>query len=102
MSPDAFNDPKELELRAQWLEDVKSQGIIVNLGGTMPPIPPMAETIYADGSTIPGAFTEDIHFLTGYIIIKADDLEAAKKVASSNPILRAGGSVEIREIMLRG
>ena len=101
MSPDAFSDPKELELRAKWLEDVKKEGIVVQLGGTMPPIPQMAETIFADGSLKSGAFSEDIHFLTGYIIVKADDLEAARKVASSNPILKAGGSVEIREILRR-
>lgn len=101
MSPTAFSDPKEIELRAKWLEEVKRQGIVVSLGGTMPPIPTMAATLFADGSVQYGPFTEFSHFLTGYLVIRADDLEAAKVVANTNPILAAGGSVEVREIILR-
>lgn len=101
MSSDAFTDPKEVEMRAAWLKSVQEQGVVVNLGGTMPPIPPMAATLFADGSIKEGPFMEAAHFLTGYLIIKAADLEAAKEIATTNPILKAGGSVEIREIMLR-
>lgn len=101
MSPTAFSDPKEIELRAKWLEHVKNEDLVVNLGGTMPPIPDMAKTIFADGSSKDGAFSEVAHFLTGFLIIRAPDLEAATQIAQSNPILAAGGSVEIREIMLR-
>lgn len=101
MSPEAFSDPEELKLRTQWLEDLENKGIVVHMGGTMPPIPTMAKTIFADGTSKDGAFMEVNHFLTGYIIIQAEDLASASLVATSNPILRAGGSVEIREIILR-
>lgn len=101
MSPEAFSDPKEIELRAKWLEDIKAKNIVVQLGGTMPPIPTMALTLFADHHTTEGAFTEVSHFLTGYLVITATDLEAAQQIASTNPILKAGGSIEIREIILR-
>lgn len=101
MDPEAFTDPKEVADRAQWLEDVTAQGVIKNLGGTMPPIPAMASSIFADGTLKEGPFMEVTHFLTGFLIVEAEDLENAKKIARSNPILKAGGSVEIREIMLR-
>lgn len=101
MSPESFSDPKEIELRAQWLEKIKAEDIVVHLGGTMPPIPTMATTLFSDGNAVEGAFTEKSHFLTGYLIIKALNLEVAKQIASSNPILKAGGTVEIREIILR-
>lgn len=101
MEPGAFVDPKEVASRAKWLDDVKEKGIVVNLGGTMPPIPEMAMTIFNEGSVKEGPFMELSHFLTGYLIVEAEDLEGAKKIAESNPILIAGGSVEIREIMLR-
>ncbi|MDH2206997.1 MULTISPECIES: YciI family protein [Empedobacter] len=101
MDPGAFTDPREVADRAKWLEDVKEKGIVKNLGGTMPPIPPMATTIFADGSVKEGPFKEVEHFLTGFLIIEVEDLEAAKKIAATNPILVAGGSVEIREILLR-
>lgn len=101
MSPEAFSDPKEISLRAQWLEDIKEKNIVVHLGGTMPPIPGMAVTLFADENVTEGAFTEKSHFLTGYLVITASDLGAAQQIASTNPILKAGGSVEIREILLR-
>ncbi len=101
MSPEAFSDPKEIELRKAWLKNLEESGAVVNLGGTMPPIPTMATTLFADGLTTLGAFKEVSHFLTGYIIVKAESLEAALELAKTNPILVAGGSVEVREILLR-
>ena len=101
MDSGAFTDPKEVADRAKWLEDVQVKGIVKFLGGTMPPIPPMSSTLFADGSIVEGPFKEVSHFLTGFLIIEAEDLATAKKIAKSNPILIAGGSVEVREILLR-
>ncbi len=101
MDPAAFTDPKEVADRAKWLEAIQNKGIVKFLGGTMPPIPQMAKTIFADGSVIEGPFKEVEHFLTGFLIIEAETLENAQEIAETNPILKAGGSVEIREIMLR-
>lgn len=101
MDPGAFTDPKEVADRAKWLEDVQAKGVVKYLGGTVPPIPPMAATIFADGSVVEGPFKEVEHFLTGFLIVEAEDLESAKKIAATNPILIAGGSVEVREILLR-
>ncbi len=67
----------------------------------MPPIEPMACTIFADGSIKEGPFKEVDHFLTGFLVIEVEDLESAKKIAKTNPILIAGGSVEVREVLLR-
>lgn len=101
MNPGAFSDPKEVADRAKWLDEIQAQGIVKYLGGTVPPIPQMANTIFADGSIKEGPFMEEKHFLTGFLIVEAEDLESAKKIAATNPILIAGGSVEIREILLR-
>ena len=101
MDPIAFTDPKEVLERAKWLEDMQKSGVVVHLGGTMPPLESMASTIYTDGTIENGPFTEVTHFLTGFLIVKAEDLDVAKTIAESNPILKAGGSVEIREIYLR-
>lgn len=101
MDPEAFSDPKEVADRAKWLEDVQAKSVVKYLGGTMPPIPPMATSIFTDRTTKEGPFMEEKHFLTGFLIIEAEDLEAAKRIATTNPILVAGGSVEIREILLR-
>jgi len=101
MDSGAFTDPKEVADRAKWLEEVQAKGIVKFLGGTMPPIPTMARTLFADGTVSEGPFREDKHFLTGFLIVAAETIEEAKQIATSNPILAAGGSVEVREILLR-
>ncbi len=101
MSRDSFSDPQEIALRSQWLNDIEAKGIVVNLGGTLPPIPAMSATINSENAMLEGPFSEDIHFLTGYLVIKAADLAAAMDIARTNPIINAGGSVEVREILLR-
>lgn len=101
MDPGAFSDPKEIEDRKNWLENAQNKGYVKQLGGTMPPIPDMSSTLYADGTIATGPFMQDGHFLTGYLLITAQDMNEAQEIASTNPILKAGGSVEIREILLR-
>jgi hypothetical protein len=101
MDPGAFSDPKEVADRAKWLEDMVAKNVVLSLGGTVPPIPNMAATIFSDGSVKSGPFMEVEHFLTGFLIVKAEDLKEAERIAHTNPILKAGGSVEIREVMLR-
>ena len=101
MSPEAFSDPKEIELRAQWLKDLTAKNIITYQGGTMPPIASMASSINASEKISEGAFIENNHFLTGFLIIEAENLKSAQNIATTNPIIKAGGNVEIREILLR-
>jgi hypothetical protein len=36
--------------------------------------------------------------LTGYLRIRADDLDQARKLVEGNPVFEAGGTVEIREL----
>lgn len=36
--------------------------------------------------------------VTGYIRVRADNLEAARKFLTDNPVFEAGGTVEIREL----
>lgn len=101
MLPAAFSDPKELRMRTQWLENLKDTEIIVSPGGTMPPTQNTAMTIFANHTEKEGPFTEKCYFLTGYLVIRSVSLESARMIAQTNPILSAGGSVEIREVMLR-
>ncbi len=51
-------------------------------------------TIQSDGSTSPGGGANPA---TGYSLLEADSLDAAVAMASSCPILEAGGSVEVAE-----
>ena len=53
-----------------------------------------AATVNSDGSTTPGGGANPA---TGYTLIDADSLDAAVALASKNPILESGGSVEVAE-----
>jgi hypothetical protein len=52
-----------------------------------------ATTIESNGSTRDGASAG----LTGYSILKADDLQAATTMAKGCPVLMSGGTVEVYE-----
>lgn len=101
MKAEAFSDPKEIKSRLAWLDKIKNSGAVVDLGGTLPPIPLMGATILANSSIVPGAFKEVSHFLTGYLVLQAENLEQALELVKDNPILMAGGSIELREIITR-
>jgi hypothetical protein len=52
-----------------------------------------AATVSAGGAVSDGAPSS----LTGYSVMKADDLAAASELAKGCPVLAAGGSVEVYE-----
>jgi len=57
----------------------------------------MASSIRADGVT-DGPFVEAQEIVAGFYIIEAPDLDAAQAIASTNPVVRQGGGVEVRPV----
>lgn len=45
-----------------------------------------------------GPYAETKEVVGGYSLIEATDIDAAVKIASGCPVLRAGGSVEVRPV----
>jgi hypothetical protein len=56
-------------------------------------------TIAADHTTNDGFHVADGHMVAGNLVVKADSMEAAIAIAKQCPILHAGGTVEVRDIM---
>jgi type IV secretory pathway TrbF-like protein len=56
-------------------------------------------TIAADHSTTEGFHVAEGHMVAGNLVVKADSMEAAIAMAKQCPILHAGGTVEVRDIM---
>lgn len=56
-------------------------------------------TIGADQSTNDGFHVAEGQMVAGNLVVKADSMEAAIEMAKQCPILYAGGSVEVRDIM---
>lgn len=46
-----------------------------------------------------GPYAEIKEMITGIIVVKADDIDRAAEIAKGCPILNAGGSVEVRNII---
>ena len=59
----------------------------------------IGDGICASKSSAPPAVTRQI---SGYIRIRAEDLNAARKLVIGNPVYEAGGTVEIRELPRTG
>jgi hypothetical protein len=69
---------------------------IVDMGGRLDD----GGKILTSDSSTDGPFVEAKEMLGGFMILEADDMDEAVKVASACPgVLMPGGSVEIREII---
>ena len=47
-----------------------------------------------------GPYSEIKEFIQGYIIVSADDIEGAEELAKGCPILKSGGNVEVRTVLI--
>lgn len=85
---------KEIELHMKWIEE---------LGGhyeSGDPLESPAKTVTGENKIVTdGPYIESKEFISGYYVIKANSLEEATKLSKGCPVLRLGGSVEVREVM---
>ena len=58
------------------------------------------KTVHADATITDGPYAELKEIVGGYIIVKADDLDDAVKLADGCPTLAMGGKVEVRDVMV--
>jgi hypothetical protein len=56
-----------------------------------------ARSIRASGVT-DGPFTEAREIVAGFYVLEAPDLATALAIAGTNPVVRAGGGVEVRPV----
>ena len=80
-----------------WFDELGGQGLIVEGGNRLSM--QNGRTLKAGGIVSDGPFSEIKEFISGYTIIKADNLERAVEIAKGCPALNEGGSVEVRQIV---
>jgi len=80
-----------------WMGGIAAQGKLSNMGYRLST---EGNTLKADNITTDGPFAEIKEILTGVTIIKADTLEEANELAKGCPILKIGGSVEVRGVIV--
>jgi hypothetical protein len=98
--PEAGYSPDKLqEIMKQWqvwMGGMATKGQLVNTG----------TRLGGDGKTIRpfnistnGPYAEIKEMITGIIVVKAGDIDGATEIAKGCPILKAGGNVEVRNII---
>ena len=92
--------PEQMQERMNWLAGVASQNKLADKGNTLLPIAGSAKTIKADKVVTDGPFTEIKEFISGYVVVKAENIDEAVEMAKANPIFeQVGGSIEVREVL---
>jgi len=94
--------PEKMQERMNWLAGIASQNKLSDKGNTLLPIVGSAKTIKANKVVTDGPFTEIKEFISGYVIVKAENIDEAVEMAKANPIFeQVGGSIEVREVLKR-
>lgn len=92
--------PEQIQERMNWLASIVAQNKLVDKGNTLLPNPESARTVKANDVVTDGPYTEIKEFISGYIIIRAEDIDEAVEIAKANPIFhQAGGTIEVREVL---
>jgi hypothetical protein len=94
--------PEQMQERMNWLGSIAAQNKLVDKGNTLLPIPGSAKTVKPNNVVTDGPYTEIKEFISGYIVISAENIDEAVEIAKLNPIFeQVGGSIEVREVMKR-
>ena len=59
---------------------------------------PEGSVVNADNSVTDGPFAESKELVGGYSMVQAEDLAAAIELAKDSPMIKSGGTVEVREL----
>jgi hypothetical protein len=92
LSPEELQ--KEIELHLKWIEELGDHYM------SSEPLERDAKVVKGEAPVITdGPFMEAKEVITGFYLIRAENLDQAAKLAHGCPILKFGGSVEVRTIM---
>lgn len=94
--------PEQMQERMNWLGSIASQNKIADKGNTLLPIPGSAKTVKPNNVVTDGPYTEIKEFISGYVVVKAENIDEAVEIAKANPIFdQVGGCIEVREVLKR-
>ncbi|MBB6270916.1 hypothetical protein HDF26_001343 [Pedobacter cryoconitis] len=91
---------EQLQERMNWLASIAAQNKLADKGKALSAR--LAKTVRPDGVITDGPYTEIKEFINGFIIVRTETIDEAVAFAQSNPILKAGGNVEVRAILTPG
>ena len=92
--------PEQMQERMNWLGSIAAQNKLADKGNTLLPIPGSAKTVKPNNVVTDGPYTEIKEFISGYIVVKAENIDEAVEIAKANPIFnQVGGNIEVREVL---
>lgn len=93
--------PEQMQERMNWLAGIAAQNKLTDKGNTLLPVPGSAKTVKPNNVVTDGPYTEIKEFISGYVVVKAENIEEAVEMAKENPIFEIGGNIEVREVLKR-
>jgi hypothetical protein len=96
---DGLSDEQRRALSAEYYairEDPRVVG-----GAALHPVGSATTVRATDGATIltDGPFADTKEIFAGWYLVEADDLDVAVEIAARIPVVRLGGSVEVRPVV---
>ena len=79
-----------------WIGGIAAQGKFVSTNA----LGFEGKTVHANITITDGPYAEIKEIVGGYIIVKAENLDAAVKLSEGCPTLAIGGTVEVRDVMI--
>lgn len=90
---------EQLAERLAWLSDLIENQTVIDKGNTLLFSP--IRRIDAEGGIEEDVHDDHAFLISGYLVIQAQNIDQAVTVALSNPIYKAGGTIEVREVVQR-
>ena len=97
MEPTPEELQAEIKLWQEWIGGIAAQGKLKHEGEALGF---EGKTLHADGAITDGPYAELKEIIGGFIIVSAESIEEAVKLADGCPVFSEGGKVEVRDIIL--
>jgi hypothetical protein len=99
-NPNFEPTPEEIQAEMKnwqdWMGSISAQGKLKNPGEALGF---EGKTMHSDGSVTDGPYAEVKEIVGGFMIVSAESIQDAIKLAEGCPALASGGKVEVRDIM---
>lgn len=94
--------PEQMQERMNWLAGIAARNRLADRGNTLLPGTGSAKTVKPGHVVTDGPYTEIKEFISGYIVVRAEDIDEAVEMAKENPVFKqVGGNIEVREVLKR-
>jgi hypothetical protein len=92
--------PEQMQERMNWMGSVAAQNKLADKGNRLSAS--LAKTVKPGNIVTDGPYAEMKEFVNGYMIVKTNTIDEAVELAQANPILKAGGTIEVRAVLNAG